>query len=499
MVERERSSGRGLPALPSIISKLPVVAPASDSSSAFPAPANMGDRASLPGAQMETTQDVRSDDKDLSQDRRSQATAADPTPSAGQQNDQAPPSAKNMQSPKTSRNLPWNMPTKPTKATRKPRKRDPETAPMPPQIFAGMRILWLPLRHTADPKYWKSARADAEERGASSTESMDDGVTHIIINQISHKGSAQMDLLQWYLKKMHRVTLPPGVPVLTVEWLAACKIRQKLVEFFDKSLSDSEQRIAYSVLRYRVYGMRTAYDIDTKFLEGQESREVTATGVEIRGRTAQIPCEWTKRTDESVDDFLERLQPSKLIEDEPTQKLTVLNPAAKAPASVHEKGEDLHMRVQEKSRGTYRKESMSGPQLRNVILSVAQDLGVMEGKWMLWVHEDRLDQAWKAVVEDTLNDKLGYEARMLVVCSPNREDRHGIFIYTPDLEDMDEVQRVVNRLWQLSHIWAREEEQPTIYFKPKIMSLLEMRNGNEWGMAVGRYTSKRNDRKIRKH
>jgi hypothetical protein len=68
------------------------------------------------------------------------------------------------------------------------------------------------------------------------------------------------------------------------------------------------------------------------------------------------------------------------------------------------------------------------------------------GKWMLWPKGEEAIEVWRVICELTCSHELGIQAKMS--CVENRElsGERLICVYTYDSDDMEDLQRVVDKL-----------------------------------------------------
>lgn len=75
------------------------------------------------------------------------------------------------------------------------------------------------------------------------------------------------------------------------------------------------------------------------------------------------------------------------------------------------------------------------------ILAMAQTRGCTSGKWMLFVHETQIDEAWALVATETAKYHLGYASK--VATNDGHSDLFLICVYTYDFNDLKDVRQVM--------------------------------------------------------
>ncbi|KNG89983.1 hypothetical protein ANOM_001198 [Aspergillus nomiae NRRL 13137] len=123
--------------------------------------------------------------------------------------------------------------------------------------------------------------------------------------------------------------------------------------------------------------------------------------------------------------------------------------------------------------------------LEREIFALARETGVVSGKWMLFLGEEDVDRVWGVVVEETIEGRLGFAAK--VATRDGRGKARLLAIYTRDFGDVDDVRRVLERLVELELV--RREERP-IYYKCDAYTYLEITSGNSYGLKASMFSSR---------
>ncbi|OGM43944.1 hypothetical protein ABOM_005915 [Aspergillus bombycis] len=123
--------------------------------------------------------------------------------------------------------------------------------------------------------------------------------------------------------------------------------------------------------------------------------------------------------------------------------------------------------------------------LEREIFALARETGVVSGKWMLFLGEEVVDRVWGVVVEETVEGRLGFAAK--VATRDERGKARLLAIYTRDFGDVEDARRVLQRLVELELV--RKEERP-IYYKCDAYTYLEITSGNPYGLKASMFSSR---------
>ena len=107
------------------------------------------------------------------------------------------------------------------------------------------------------------------------------------------------------------------------------------------------------------------------------------------------------------------------------------------------------------------------------ILQTAVSRGETDGKWMLFMNRENVDDAWDKIARATAAGKLGSSAKVAPSKDMDDKGRALICIYVSDFSDKKEVKRVLNGIIALQFFVASG-------FKPDIFTTLEINSGNKW-------------------
>ncbi|KAE8154005.1 DUF1917-domain-containing protein [Aspergillus avenaceus] len=116
------------------------------------------------------------------------------------------------------------------------------------------------------------------------------------------------------------------------------------------------------------------------------------------------------------------------------------------------------------------------------ILGRAREAGVVRGKWMVFLGEDEVDEAWGSVVRETLDGRLGVAAK---VGTQGKERL--LAVYTRDFGDVDDVRRVVGRLVEMGLV---DRKGKPVYYKCDAYTYLEILGGNSYGIKASMFSSR---------
>ena len=123
--------------------------------------------------------------------------------------------------------------------------------------------------------------------------------------------------------------------------------------------------------------------------------------------------------------------------------------------------------------------------LEREIFALARETSVVSGKWMLFLGEEVVDRVWGVVVEETVEGRLGFAAK--VATREEGGKARLLAIYTRDFEDLEDVRRVLERLVEVGLV--RKEERP-IYYKCDAYTYLEITSGNSYGLKASLFSSR---------
>ena len=212
---------------------------------------------------------------------------------------------------------------------------------------------------------------------------------------------------------------------------------------------------------------------------------------------------------ESVDDFLARLKPSSI--DTPQPWIWCANfhssyrPAGENVAVFKQLGTNLlekfmakryHLGASfdpPKPAGTItRMMSADRETLEGDILNVAQQNGVIGGKWLLFPAPNKVDAYWSAVVRGTVDGRLGISAKVATNCKPVNPNNPGqvVCVYTRDFNNEEDLKRVLKELVRLGlaeeHVgppggWKHVfDVKAQIYYKPNAYTYLDLMSQNKY-------------------
>ena len=118
------------------------------------------------------------------------------------------------------------------------------------------------------------------------------------------------------------------------------------------------------------------------------------------------------------------------------------------------------------------------------ILQTAVLRGETDGKWMLFVKQEKVNDAWEKIARATAAGKLGSAAKVAISKDLNDNGRGALIcIYVKDFSDKKEVKRVLQGVIALDFFVAHG-------FKPDIFTNLDIYSGNKWRLEPAIYKPK---------
>lgn len=123
--------------------------------------------------------------------------------------------------------------------------------------------------------------------------------------------------------------------------------------------------------------------------------------------------------------------------------------------------------------------------LKDDILSLAKEAGMLSGKWMLFPNEEDASDIWKRVATAVIEGKLGTAAK--IATDDDGKGSRLICIYTKDFSDEADVKRVLQEIQKLKLLPV--DEGRSIYYKCDAYTHLDIRSQNEYGLTASLYAS----------
>ncbi|KAF2747164.1 DUF1917-domain-containing protein [Sporormia fimetaria CBS 119925] len=119
------------------------------------------------------------------------------------------------------------------------------------------------------------------------------------------------------------------------------------------------------------------------------------------------------------------------------------------------------------------------------ITKLAEETNVLSGKWMLFPSDQDLPRVWKAVVEGTINNRLGSAAK--VATDQGNSGNRLICIYTKDFRDKQDVLRILQELERMGLVGRGRG----IYYKTDVYTYLDIygKNAEDYGLRASLYSS----------
>lgn len=124
--------------------------------------------------------------------------------------------------------------------------------------------------------------------------------------------------------------------------------------------------------------------------------------------------------------------------------------------------------------------------LKDDILALAKEHGMVSGKWMLFPNERDVATVWRTVATAVIEGKLGNVAK--VATDDEGKGARLICIYTKDFSDEVDVKRVVQEIKKLGLLPV--DEARSIYYKCDAYTHLGIDASNEYKLQASLYSSK---------
>jgi hypothetical protein len=124
---------------------------------------------------------------------------------------------------------------------------------------------------------------------------------------------------------------------------------------------------------------------------------------------------------------------------------------------------------------------MEIPVRDEAIDKLAKETGLVIGKWLLYVSTAQIDEVWKKVAASTFKGELGIDAKVSTPLQAASSDKYLTCVYTKNYLDLDDVNRVRERLRQLGFL-AR------LYYKPDIYTYLNIYKKTFPNIKASRYS-----------
>lgn len=207
---------------------------------------------------------------------------------------------------------------------------------------------------------------------------------------------------------------------------------------------------------------------------------------------------------ESVDDFLKRLRPSSCEIDE--SWIWCANSQARDRSAdgdiatykqIGTRLLDDYLAKRQKLESSFKPPKhhgvitrMMGAERKNLeedILRAARRYRIFCGKWMLFPTKNKVDRYWAAVVQGTVESRLGIAAKVATRPDKPDEPTQVICVYTKDMTDEADIKRVLVELVRLKLASAIPGPlqkdagvKGQIWYKPDCYTYLEILSGNEY-------------------
>lgn len=237
--------------------------------------------------------------------------------------------------------------------------------------------------------------------------------------------------------------------------------------------------------------------------EDSENRDLSLRPLSTKPHNPYAGSPSALQLNESIEDFLQRLNPSSPNTDEPWLWCAYFFATHQAEGGNVKIFRQVGLRMLEEfSAKRQRLEaSFASPKvagsitriltaerknLQEDIIRAARNHGVLSGKWMLFPTGHRVGEYWAAVVRATVEGRLGIAAKIATRPDKALNSTRVICVYTKDFEDQDDVKRVLLELVRLKLAPAIPGPLPKganvsgqIWYKPECYTYLELMSGNE--------------------
>ncbi|KAL2414210.1 hypothetical protein ABEF95_004500 [Exophiala dermatitidis] len=377
-----------------------------------------------------------------------------------------------------------------------------DNAPEELQFFRGKTLLYI----MSDPVYgpnsplrnnlFYSRLSRARALGAVIVDTWRNDVTHIVVS--THQTWNGM------LDHLHRVEIPSEIQVVRDGYLDECVNAHTIVEPSAlQCLTPTDNLCPPAGHALNLPRMPSTSGTKKRKRADEESAD--------EGRAAKKAAkelynpfqgdQSARQLEESCQDFLQRLAPSQLLTGE-VDRLLIASPAADWSHQPDLK--DFKFRANEAlnnfldDKWALEKDLREGERLslcekarlrtlrkglETNILTIAKQTNIISGRWLLDVAPEDINKAWQVVAESTLKGELGCAAEV----APTGEKLSILLsVYTSDINDKDEVKRVLDKLRELQVI---KPSWQIVYYKALAYTELELRYHNEYGIRASLYSS----------
>ena len=129
-------------------------------------------------------------------------------------------------------------------------------------------------------------------------------------------------------------------------------------------------------------------------------------------------------------------------------------------------------------------------QLQKDLFAAAREKGCTTGKWMMFPNPKGVNELWAQIATATANGELGRAAKV-AADDGNATGQRLICVYTYDIEDKDDVKRVMVKLRGLgAHNGTGAGTQGGVfYYKADAYTHLDIMRDNRWGLKASLYSS----------
>ena len=126
--------------------------------------------------------------------------------------------------------------------------------------------------------------------------------------------------------------------------------------------------------------------------------------------------------------------------------------------------------------------------LEESLSDMAKKCSVTNGKWMLFPMPQRVDEIWAVVAKGTLEGRLGSAAKVATDAGDGKPERL-ICIYTEDFSDIRDVMRVLKEMRRLGLVSSEKGAKP-IYYKTDAYTYLGITSDNDYKLKASKYCSR---------
>lgn len=200
---------------------------------------------------------------------------------------------------------------------------------------------------------------------------------------------------------------------------------------------------------------------------------------------------WTKSETETLEDFIQRLVPSRLSKQD-TKHIRIVCPlydtepdASQLNRLVVSTWEHLHrsfwpaVRSHQTAGPASSKELTPGQLRQQQLIDLATAQGIRGGAWLVPIPFYARDAVWKHVAAKTYEGSMGTAASLHI--HPDRTDSgiHWLCIHHSDSGDRERIEALALQIWDMARLW-KEGHVNAIYYKHNVFIFTEMNCYFRW-------------------